>query len=119
MTEILERVAAALGQPVAITIRMNKASVLPFEVVDTSGEPVVLSAWLEHDVAAEEAQHMALLARARNAIMAMREPTIEMLDAGNHATAFWMSVGKGMEAQRNKYAARWRAMIDAALEGAK
>lgn len=108
MSDILQRVADALGQQVAITIRHNKFSSLPFEVVDTTAEPRVLSAWLDHDVAAEEAQHIALLMRARNAVMAMREPTERMMVAAYAQSPYRGGAVTPVEA--------WRAMVDAALE---
>lgn len=110
MTEMLERVAGAIGRQVAITVRNNKLSSLPFEVIDTSGdEPRVLSAWAEHDVAVEQAQHAALIARARNAIAAMRLPTREMMIAADAAEK------DHDDYEMLFYGDAWPVMISAAL----
>src|SRR4051812_30448912 len=46
----------------------------------------------------------------------LREPTDEMCDAGNASTASWLDLDRrglhGIEAQREKYRLRWRAMMD-------
>lgn len=57
MTErtLRERIIEAVGRDTAINMRVNKASALPYEIVDLSnGPPTVISAWADYDEANEQ-----------------------------------------------------------------
>ena len=46
-------------------------------------------------------------------VLVPEEATPEMIEAGMNAAAPWLDLGRGIEAQREKYRRRWRAMVAA------
>jgi hypothetical protein len=52
---------------------------------------------------------------ARDAIAAIREPTVQMLDAMRTAASFRLDLPNGIAGERAKYRLRWQAGIDVAL----
>ena len=59
-----------------------------------------------------------VIAWARAAIAAMREPTEQMLDASCTALVLFLHQGGKQPGLRMKHRIRWRAAIDAALKDA-
>jgi hypothetical protein len=97
---MVERVARAIDADTGIWMRTNKGERLPFEIIDRSGEPILLSAWGSLEEAKAACARTDLLRRAEAAIAAMREPTEAMI-----------YIGEGVEFRGEI----WREMIDAAL----
>lgn len=110
-SEMMERVAEAIKLAPKYWVRRNKARSdgLHHEVGwnPDGGDPEITVALATADEAEQEAASMTWKARARAAIIAMREPTLLMEAAGDSEASGWMQVAPSGPV--------WQAMCDAAL----
>jgi hypothetical protein len=79
---MIERVMVAINSETGVGLRVNKSHPLPYEVIDRTGEPQVMSRWGSLAEADAECEFQRGYRRARAAIEALREPNGPMKDAG-------------------------------------